>query len=356
VHVTREAGVATGVLAISREVKNSHARMLLAQPETWPALAAREQQFLAAEVTRLQYVAATRAQERLVVTRTRGDSKDDKAWPLIAAALSGVPEVRWPTVPASRAERAPAATLLDLLDAPEIDPAATRAARLARIEAARQPSADVSSVTEEVRLSASALRAATIDPGESAADVPDATDVLVPDTSSHRADVGRHWGALIHGLLEHAMRAPSASDEDLARLARWLTIEHPELRPHVDAAIALVRGVAAAPFWTEARASGQVHVEVPFTRVASDADRVALGMAPSPQPLILRGVIDLVHRAADGWRVIDYKTDQARAVDLGAKYAAQVRVYAHAWGEASASPVATAVYAVRDGVLVPVAT
>ena len=42
------------------------------------------------------------------------------------------------------------------------------------------------------------------------------------------------WGTLIHGLLEHAMRHPNATRDDLKRLAMWLTVEEPQLRAVID--------------------------------------------------------------------------------------------------------------------------
>ena len=348
VHVTRTDGRATGTLAIMRETEG-WARTSLAQPRDWPLASSTEDAFLRAEVTRLQYVAATRARERLIVVE-HPDPKDNKAWPLVRAALGGAPPVAWTVEPARVGAQS---SLFDLMAAPGSDLATVRAARDAATAAARSSSSLVTSVTDEVRLSSSTLRAAHA--GE---DVDDPSQVLVPDSASHRADTGRHWGALIHGLLEQAMRAPSTSSADLARLARWLTVETPELRPHIPDAVALAERVASAPFWADARTHGEVHVEVPFTRVASPADRERLGMDPAGVPVLLRGVIDLVHRAKDGWRVVDYKTDQDRAQNLAAKYAAQVTVYAGAWSDASApaghAGVTAAVYAVRDGVLVEI--
>ena len=349
VHVSRVEGRAVGALAIARPLK-THGKVMLAQPDDWPGLAEREQQFLSAEMNRLQYVAATRAKDRLIVVRSGRSARDDKAWPIVGAALGDVPEVRWPE---SRApEAVPPPSLLALMSSATGDPSAARASRRSRLERACHPSYAVTAVTEEVRLASSTLRAGA--PTDEA--VPDATATLVPDSSSHRADTGRHWGALIHGLLEQAMRAPTTSSADLARLAHWLTIETPELRAHIPQAVAVAEQVAGAPFWAEAREHGEVHVEVPFTRIATPDDLETLSSGDAGVPTVLRGVIDLVHRAGDGWRVVDYKTDQARAADLGAKYAAQVSVYAHAWREAAGGTrrVTAAVYAVRDGRLVPV--
>ena len=102
-------------------------------------------------------------------------------------------------------------------------------------------------------------------PSEPAA-VDDPTRVVAQDTPSHRADAGMAWGTLIHGLLEHAMRHPNATPEDLRRLAMWLTVEEPQLRAVIDEAIETVQRVAKAEFWAEAQA-GEHSEEAPFAVV-----------------------------------------------------------------------------------------
>ena len=69
------------------------------------------------------------------------------------------------------------------------------------------------------------------------------------DTPAHRADAGQAWGTLIHGLLEHAMRHKAATRDDLRRLAMWLTVEEPQLRPVIDEALDTVERTARAEFW-----------------------------------------------------------------------------------------------------------
>jgi hypothetical protein len=71
---------------------------------------------------------------------------------------------------------------------------------------------------------------------------------VAPDTPSHRADAGMAWGTLIHGMLEHAMRHAQSTPEDLRRLARWLTVDEPQLRGVIDEAIETVQRVAKAEF------------------------------------------------------------------------------------------------------------
>ena len=175
-----------------------------------------------------------------------------------------------------------------------------------------QPSWSVTSVTEEARYVARMTRSV-----DASADDP--SKVVVTDTPSHRADAGQAWGTLVHGLLEHAMRHRSATREDLRRLAMWLTVEEPQLRSVIDEALDTVQTVAAGAFWAEAKASPECHEETPFS-VLDNRDAI---------PTVLAGVIDLVHRGGDGWKIVDYKTDRDPAA-LPA-YAGQIAEYERAW-------------------------
>jgi ATP-dependent exoDNAse (exonuclease V) beta subunit len=152
--------------------------------------------------------------------------------------------------------------------------------------------------------------------------------VVAQNTPSHRADAGAAWGTLIHGLLEHAMRFPQASREDLRRLAMWLTVEEPQLRAVIDEALDTVETVARADFWAAAQSSTHV-VEAPFIVRHSEST-------------FHSGVIDVLHETGNGWRVIDYKTDASLAG--GDKYATQLERYKQAL-EACGLPVSETVLA-----------
>jgi ATP-dependent helicase/nuclease subunit A len=143
----------------------------------------------------------------------------------------------------------------------------------------------------------------------------------------------------VHGLLEHAMRHPSATRDDLRRLAMWLTLEEPDLRVVVDRALETVDAVATAGFWTAARAAVEVHEEAPFAAREQAADGL---------PQVIAGVIDLVYRDADGWQVVDYKTDRdGETADLAARYRGQIAAYERAWGRVARAKVASAVVSAR---------
>ena len=64
----------------------------------------------------------------------------------------------------------------------------------------------------------------------------------------------------------------------------------------------------------------------------------------SPVIQVIHGIIDLVHRADEGWRVLDYKSDQLDSLTdidavLIARYAPQLAQYRRAWQLASGEAV-----------------
>ena len=87
----------------------------------------------------------------------------------------------------------------------------------------------------------------------------------------------------------------------------WLTVEEPQLRSVIDEALDTVEAVARADFWTVAK-SAEHHAEVPFCLDTG---------GPGSAPTITNGVVDLVHRAADHWNIVDYKTDRTSAPAAG---------------------------------------
>ncbi len=228
--------------------------------------------FLDAEQDRLLYVAATRAKKVLVVSRWTG-KKGVAAWAALESFLRNGKELPIPATVTSAA-----APVQDYSVASQAE---ANAALVVSYDRVKQPSWSITSATEESRHIAKMTRTA-----EAAADDPPV--VVRKDTATHRADAGMAWGTLIHGLLEHAMRHPKSTAADLRRLAMWLTVEEPQLRPVIDEAIQTVQHVARAEFWAEAQA-GEHAEEVPF---AFRDDRT-----------LRSGVIDLVFESTGMWQI-----------------------------------------------------
>jgi ATP-dependent helicase/nuclease subunit A len=304
VHIERDGLQAHGWLKIVRKSDTSWAKTLLGQHADWAAHEQAELPYVEAEEDRLLYVAATRAREMLVVSRW-AKKPGDGPWGKLNAFLGKAREL---SVPASVS--VPPVMALDCTTVSQTAAEAHRAQAHARVN---QPSWSVTSITEKARHVARMTRSVEALPD-------DPSKVVAADTSSHRADAGQAWGTLVHGLLEHAMRHKTATRNDLRRLAMWLTVEEPQLRAVIDEALDTVQAVASGAFWAEAKASPECHEEAPFS-VLDERDGV---------PTVLTGVIDLVHRNREGWKIVDYKTDRDAAA-LPAKYSGQIAGYERAW-------------------------
>jgi ATP-dependent exoDNAse (exonuclease V) beta subunit len=97
-----------------------------------------------------------------------------------------------------------------------------------------------------------------------------------------------------------------------------------------------------AEFWRDALAAEERAVEVPFAVREEEAGAV---------PRLLHGVIDLAFKTADGWTLIDYKTDQlGPGVEaLAARYAPQIRAYADHWGAQLGTSTRAGLHFIRNG-------
>jgi ATP-dependent helicase/nuclease subunit A len=304
IRIIRDGLVARGYTNITSEW--GYSEKVLAEPADWDQLKQEEQKYLAAEEHRLLYVAATRARDLLVVGRwAKNGGGGVRAWEAFAPFLSGVLELR---VPAKVS--APAAQLVDLSAAASTGASAMRDAAHNR---SHVPSWSATSVTSEARHVAKIARSAESEPD-------DPTHFIIADAPSHRADAGAAWGTLIHGLLEHAMRYKDATREDLRRLAMWLTVEEPALRSVIDEALDTVEHAAKGEFWSGAKAAPECHEEVPFMYKRTAA-----------VPELVAGTIDLIYLTPEGWRVVDYKTDESVSHETLTRYQAQVNAYEQAW-------------------------
>jgi ATP-dependent helicase/nuclease subunit A len=301
-HIERQGQNAYGWFKlVQRSEANPWGGRLLGEHADWPTHERAEQPYREAEEDRLLYVAATRAREMLVVSRWAGNQKL-KAWGVLNDFLVDAKELAIP----------PSATAANVepLDCSIEAQAAFDGVRTAADRRACQSSWSMTSVTADAAHIARITRSA-----DATADDP--TNVVTTDTPAHRADAGLAWGALIHGLLEHAMRHCHVTRDDLRRLAMWLTVDEPQLRTVIDHALDTVDSLARAAFWQDARQTSDRFVETPVA-VMQDGLRITVG------------TIDLVYRSNDGWHVLDYKTDIDRP-ELNAQYLEQVETYRRMW-------------------------
>ena len=314
VRILRDGARAVGYLPITRPF-GEWGRHLLAEPAGWGDHEVAELAYETAEEHRLLDVAATRAKELLVISRcgTAG-GRATRPWEPLTPYLKDVPIL---TV------RSPVA--VPGLEMGDLSPETRMAAQAVRDEKRTQATASswrVESVT------------GTAHRGTRPGQPPEPGRAAEPET-------GMAWGNLIHALLEQANRGPRRDRAHLERIARWFTMEQPELHAVIPEALDTVERVMASDLWQRAMAAEERLVEVPFAvKVPGDGG----------PPCILHGILDLAFRTADGWELVDYKTDQVDAESLVELYGDQVCQYAKHWAALTGAPVAYAgLYSVREG-------
>lgn len=303
IHVERPAdGNAVGYVRVEERGDNFTSR-ILAQPLDWPARAELESQFDRAEDVRLLYVAATRAEEELVVSRCIR-TEDKSPWRALYSELTA----NWPKLELDYRE-APQRAVLQK-SAEELQQHGVIVADLRR--QAGEPTYLATPVKELAR---------------------SGLDTLEPLPPLPRTEDGQprgtEWGTIVHAALEAAARG--AQGDRLAAACRGLLLEFERplgvdgVPAEIDELVALVEGMTRSDIWKRAMRSGTALIEVPFA--ACDIEHRMHAVAD--------GVIDLAFREKAGWIIVDYKTDAVadpavwqRRTDT---YRRQLNLYADYW-------------------------
>jgi ATP-dependent helicase/nuclease subunit A len=290
-HVSRSTDGAEGGIA----VYDSGDR-LLAHPPGWSLMQAEEANFLAAEMDRLRYVAATRASRQLLIGQLTKDGvlADESAWAPFAEALAthATPLTMVATPAAGRQAlgRAPA----------EIE--AAIAVTEGRMQIARRAGFHQRAVTQLVKEERSRW-----------AERSERTHYdLAPPAESR----GRAWGTVVHRAIEAIGRGRAG-----VSLRRFISALFQTELPDLTTAereqrVAEVEGflaeVASLPEW-----ASRVAIELGVMRV-----EVTDGVEE-----IEEGIVDLLTRNGTAYQVIDWKTDGAGFEERRPKYEAQVARY-----------------------------
>ena len=311
--IVREGAAARGYFPITKS-KGDWGSETLAEPAGWAGYEEEELRFVAAEETRLLYVAATRAREMLVVSEWLGKGgRATRPWAPLQPFLATRRPIAAPEWPVER-----------FFGRPDLTPAARSAAaeeRKVRYELITPPN------FQTIAISSMAEHSGNY------ADVDAAAD-----------PTGRDWGSLIHLLLEHAVMNLESSRQELEAVARWHCAGQPVERA-IGEALDVIGRVRTSPFWDRVRQAEERLVEVPLA---------ALQDAGAEIPTIARGIIDLALKCSEGWYIIDYKSDVAGMDQLVESYGGQVRAYAALWSRIVGQPVAFAgLYSVRELALGP---
>ena len=273
-------------LSMAVQSKRERGHKTIAEPEGWKEDEAEERLFLAAEDTRLLYVAATRAENLLVVTRLEDATRGP--WAPLHPALEKVPELE----------------ACEPADAP---------ARVAEPTVYRE------------RVEMRNLAFQEFDEPSWSVETPSAEgeDHMLFLSGERR---GTEFGAAVHRMFDNLIsdRIP----DQAAYLESATDLDTGEREVVLEAA----EEFRSSSIWAEMQTSTEVYTEAPFGRLA----------APDAS-VIQRGRIDLVYKVDGGWKIVDFKTDsasnQSEVDHLVRHYGDQVAQYARHWSDITGEPV-----------------
>ena len=324
-NVTRHVRRGTGELVAPVVQGEGHYQRLTHAPLGWhddseEAFRQEEERHEAAEERRLLYVAATRA-ENLLVVSTYPKKKGAGYWSALDPFLdaSDVPELEVPELEAAAQPEAPAPRL-----------ASRREERARRLERSAHPSYATTTVTSGKTETGDAERLGAL-----------------RDTQGEGGGAGGYglgFGKALHVLFERCtQRRGEAPMPPQARIDAALEA-HMDGFAEMDAqrARGMLERFLESDLWKEIVAAEAAYPEYPV------ADVIADGGAERPVPELRRGTIDLIYRGPSGWVVVDYKTDRVSPeaeVAAGLEdhpYADQVRTYCKAFTRATGATVSKA--------------
>ncbi len=260
--------------------------LVISQPPSWEDDEAEEARFEEGEENRLRYVAATRAQNLLVVSQY-AHVKDKGQWYPFYSGLTRIPELEYePLAPPSR----------KAVSTPKL--AEVVASRTSAIALAKQPTYRLITVTEE-------------------------------DEETLKIDVptgfGSDYGTAVHHLLELSVKGNLPSN--LEAYIHAIGANYPMARGQESRLAAAVDRFQQSELSVELATASHVFTETP------------VGMADSTGSELTRGVIDLIYRLEDGWKIVDYKSvvsesaeDSSRIVQ---RYRDQLLAYSDFWHRAT---------------------
>lgn len=305
-YVDREEGTESGKFVLPMYEEGRWRKYFAWGPHAWnekyKEQAKREKE---AEERRLQYVASTRAEDCLIVSRYEGQSEKG-FWANLYPNLEERPTVSIASDDPTE-EDTDQKSSLPIPDLKKI--------KKDRDEIA---SSEASYVTQTVTERAEG----TYEPLGSAV--------------GHSPKDPEAFGTAVHDLLEWAVYNRESLPEPSRREAmaqKVLKENYPEFEDEdLKRAVTMLERFRNSSVWSDLRHARAVYPEHPLTWRENGT--------------VVRGTIDLVYATPDSWHIVDYKTDQIGEGSVlgsleGHKYAGQVRQYTDAWERLTEEEVAS---------------
>lgn len=278
IHVKRTLESSVGYFLVSKP-SGDYGVEIIGQPRKWEGYASEETVYDAEERNRLDYVAATRAKNILVVSvYTEGDKR--KAWGSLYSYLQNVTQLKINSLPEQKGRETFKISQKDIIKG--------QADILNAISLLSEPTYRTTSVTE-----------------------------LIDKRGIFRGEAaeGASWGRIMHKALEACGKGKRDKLEILAK--SWLVDEGRSLED-LQKVLKLVDGIMQSDMWNRVLQAEEKYFELPFSNLNEDE--------------IISGTIDLIFKESDKWVIVDYKTDNFETNPKKKEaYEKQVDIYSQYW-------------------------
>lgn len=300
-----------------------HKGKRLAQPKNWDDYGQLETSYHEAEDIRLLYVAATRAKNLLVISSLNHKGNKHNPWQPLLKNMRDEMNIA-----------VPEAELLSPGEMGEIEGKGKEKAK------------EKESLLEDYAKMQKECGQWLKDLSKISYDEKTPTDFK--DEEKHlkitTIDVGgTAWGTSVHKIFDYLVK--KEPDEQLLSLQIEKVLENQGISPRRKAELEeLVKKFKVSDLFKRLKKAEFKYSEVPFTLHIGPAHPLFSQLEGHDScPIILSGTIDLVFKEADGWVVIDYKTDRPEQEKdypkLVEVYQKQITLYHRVWQEISGEPV-----------------
>lgn len=293
-HIKREDHASKGYIAFS--IRNGFQDKELGLPQGWPEVKAEELQYLSEEEIRIIYVAATRAEETLIISSS-AKNNNKNPWNILLEMESieeiepveGVREVKVPTTFVS-------------------------------LEEYREKTNSLSDWLEERKVKSYDYWSPTKD-----------KDYTAVSSIEREEGGGLEWGTVVHEVLEKVVKG-----FDVTLFIRSILQKHNLPMDKEDELIEIVRKFQNSQIWQEIINAEEVYAELPFSGMVMKDDSLYQWFDQAAvDKMLMKGVIDLVYKTQDGWVIVDYKTDRPSNhkdfEKLADFYNSQIHLYQAVW-------------------------
>jgi len=277
----------------------------LAQPKNWEDYCRLEASYNEAEDIRLLYVAATRAKNLLVISSLNHKSNKSNPWLPLLINIREEMNISVPEAGLPKAEVKEKESLLDGYKKIQKE-CGQWMKDLSKSSYYEKTPTDFKEEEKHRKI-------ATIDIG------------------------GTAWGSAVHRIFDYLVKEDP--DEQLLSLYAGKALEKQGISPKRKVELEeLVQKFKKSDLYQRLKKAELKYSEVPFTINIEPAHPLYAELdRQDSRPIILSGTIDLVFKEADGWVVIDYKTDRPKNEKdypkLVEVYQKQIAIYSQVWQE-----------------------